>query len=111
MRKQDYRSTGRIPVNFEVTTYSEGVETLGWANNLSFEGMQVVEPVAWARPGDDVRVRFRLPEEEWPMACHAVVVYANDGVFGLRFTDIPPTWREDLEGFVATKLAGAWFAS
>ena len=108
---EDQRSVPRVPTCFPVE-YRVGDRTAsGYCGNLSSGGMYVLSRSP-ALLGEDVAVKFALPEEGEVHQAEGRVLYVSDGEdpaggpagMGLKFLEIQDATRDAIQAYVEREL-------
>jgi hypothetical protein len=96
------RKEARFTVHFDVDeAVGGGDPTAALALNLSLSGMLLESPVPLA-VGDDIQLRFQIPDSESSVATTARVVrMAGDGQYGVEFRRVEAGASAQLRAFVA----------
>jgi CheY-like chemotaxis protein len=96
------RKEARFTVHFDVDeAVGGGDPTAALALNLSLSGMLLESPVPLA-VGDEIQLRFQIPDSESSMATTARVVrMAGDGQYGVEFRRVEADASAQLRAFVA----------
>jgi CheY-like chemotaxis protein len=96
------RRQARFPVHFHVHAISgSGDPVSAAAVNLSASGMLLESPVVLA-VGDELELRFRIPDEDPPVTATARVVrLGGSGQYGLEFCRVDGDTSDRLRAFAA----------
>ena len=96
---EDRRRHTRVPLHTAVTC-SVGSRTMrGDTWNLSSGGIQV--EIGNLRPGDSVKLSFRLPQSGITIDAVGVVVWAKEQRQGIQFTKTSPQNLQAIQEFIA----------
>ena len=95
------RREARFTVHFDVeATAGSGDPAAALAINLSMSGMLLESPIPLA-VGDEIQLRFQIPQSESTVATTARVVrVASSGQYGVEFHRVEPAASEGLRAFV-----------
>jgi hypothetical protein len=93
------RRSNRVALQTEVLCNTDSGVVRGTSRNLSQGGMQVETP--GLKPGDIVRVSFRLPTSGLPIEASGVVVWQTENRQGIQFTRMNPQNAEAIHQFVS----------
>jgi DNA-binding NarL/FixJ family response regulator len=72
--------------------------------NVSEGGLAAIVPESTQLPSASVRISFRLPKSEQPIAGKADVVWKRSGKIGMQFSTLRPESRIELQRYLAQKF-------
>ena len=94
----------RCPVSIPVTILRQGIpEVHCHSVNISEGGMAVSTFVPLAA-GEDVQVRFTLPDHERALLAESKVCWLKSGRLGVRFVSLSMECKSGLQGWLSGKL-------
>lgn len=94
------RASKRVSFVTQIRTAVGGKMLVGYSKNISTGGI-FIETEDPAEKGAELSLRFKLAPESGILETRAVVAYAVPGEgMGLRFLDVSPVVREQIEAFV-----------
>jgi CheY-like chemotaxis protein len=94
----------RCPVSIPVSILrGNGMEVRGRTLNLSEGGMAVSTFIPLSA-GEDVQVRFALPDHKEQFMAEAEICWLKTGHLGVRFVSLSPDRKSDLQEWLAAKL-------
>ena len=71
--------------------------------NISGGGMALSTQVPLV-PGENVRVRFTLPDHEAPMLAESTLCWSKTGHLGVRFVSVSDDHKSELQAWLSEKL-------
>ena len=71
--------------------------------NISGGGMALSTQVPLV-PGENVRVRFTLPDHEAPVLAESTICWSKTGHLGVRFVSVSDDHKSELQGWLSRKL-------
>jgi ActR/RegA family two-component response regulator len=94
----------RYPVSIPVIIRKEnGQETCSNSVNISSRGMALSTHVPLA-PGENVRVKFTLPDHQAPVLAKSTICWLKTGHIGLRFVTLSQEHESVLQGWLSQRL-------
>jgi CheY-like chemotaxis protein len=94
----------RCPVSVPVTILRQSMpEVRGHSVNISEEGMAVSTFVPLV-VGEDVQVRFTLPDHERELLAESTICWLKSGRLGVRFVSLSKECKSELQGWLSGKL-------
>lgn len=106
---ENRRRTARVPLRTDVmcTSGSTSARSMSW--NLSQGGMQL-DAISNLKPGDQVRLSFRLPVSGEQIDCLGAVAWTSQNRQGIQFTRLSEPNAKAVKEFIAEIEKPQWDA-
>ena len=104
---ENRRRNARVPLRTEVVCTSGSVSANAMSWNLSQGGMQI-DSVSKLKPGDQVRLSFRLPLSGTQIDCIGAVAWASENRQGIQFTRLSEHNTKAIREFIAEIETPHW---
>jgi CheY-like chemotaxis protein len=104
---ENRRRNARVPLRTEIVCTSGSTSVHGMSWNLSQGGMQI-DTVSNLKPGDQLRLSFRLPVSGEQIDCLGAVAWSSQNRQGIQFTKLSEPNSKAIKEFIAEIEKPQW---
>lgn len=105
----DQRQDDRVQDGFPVTMQTDQGGLVRKVKDISYGGMGIHRGIALARRGDDVVVRFRIPDGSGTIQCAGKIVHEDEDVLGIQFKELSVRQLLMLDRYLTQRLREQWY--
>jgi hypothetical protein len=101
---RERRSYFRCPIAISVTILRQGLPEVRCRSVNISEGGMALSTFVLLSPGEEVQVRFTLPDHKEPFLVESRVCWWKTGHLGVRFVSFSQEHKSELQGWLSLKL-------